>query len=166
MKPPAAAIAIFAAMREGGIPLCPIQRSAERHAVVSTFLTVSELLRNLYLPGTKAGAAMESVVLAAWISRGHAEGRPLTIAKLSHVSGLAPTTVRNKLKPLLAGKVVERRRDGTFAMCEARVNSPAIMRKVEKIVGMMVTAPRKIQDAANDDALGAPLDVLEAQGAP
>jgi DNA-binding transcriptional ArsR family regulator len=128
----------------------------------------SRLLHDLYLPGSAAGAAMESVHLAALVFQGHVENRPYTIAKLSYASGLAPTSVRNKLKALVEGGIVERRRDGTFAMCADRVNRPDIMRKVEKIVGTMVMTPRKIQDAANDDAmgLGAPGDVLEVQSAP
>jgi DNA-binding transcriptional ArsR family regulator len=153
-------------MRDEGIPLCPIERAAERHAVVTAWLTVSEMLHDLYLPGTPAGSAMESIHLAAWVFRGHVEGRPLTVAKMSHVSGLSPTTVRRKLKPLLDSKVVVRRRDGTYAMTEPRVNSPAVMAKVSKIVAVLFTSPKQIQAACNDDAMGTPRAVLEAPGAP
>jgi DNA-binding transcriptional ArsR family regulator len=94
--------------------------------VVSTFLQLARLLHDLYLPGRPSGSAMESVMIAAAIFLGYAEGRPFTVAKLAGYLGLAPTTVRNKLRPLLEGGVVERRRDGTNAMAQPRVNSPAI----------------------------------------
>jgi hypothetical protein len=140
-------------MRDEGIPLCPIERAAERHTMVSTFLDIAAKLHDLYLPDVEAGKALESVVLAAWVFRGHVEGRPLTIAKLAHVSGLSPTTVRRKLEPLITNAVVERRQDGTYAMCEPRVNNPAIMAKVSRIVASLVLAARTIEKATNADAL-------------
>jgi DNA-binding transcriptional ArsR family regulator len=124
-------------MRDGGIPLCAIERARERYTVVSTFLTLVRLLHDLYLPGRPPGSAIESVMIAAAIFLGHAEGKPFNVNKLALYLGLAPTTVRNKLKPLLAANVVERRSDGTYAMAEARVNAPGILRKVDHIVTVL-----------------------------
>jgi hypothetical protein len=91
-------------MRKEGIPLCAIKRARERHTVVSTFLQLARLLHDVYLPGRPSGSAMESVMIAAAIFLGHVEGRPFTVAKLAGYLGLAPTTVRNKLRPLLEGR--------------------------------------------------------------
>jgi DNA-binding IclR family transcriptional regulator len=81
------------------------------------------------------------------------EKRPLTVAKLAHVSGLSPTTVRRKLEPLIANGVVERRRDRTYAMALTWVNSKAIMDKVARIVAAFHVAPRHLEKATNLDAL-------------
>jgi DNA-binding transcriptional ArsR family regulator len=140
-------------MRAEGIPLCEIRRARERHTVVSTFLQLVRLLNNLYLPTVEPGAAMESVVIAAAIFLGHVEGRPFTVAKLAGYLGLAPTTVRRKLEPLLEAGVVVRRRDLTYAMAEPRVNSPEVMRKVDHIVATLFLASRNVQHATNLDAL-------------
>ena len=154
-------------MGDEGIPLCEIERSAERHAVVTTWLTISEMLHDLYLPGVPTGSAVEGVHLAAMIFQGHVEKRPFTLTKLALVSGLSPTTVRRKLEPLITGGVIERRRDRTYAVCEGRVNSPVIMTKVSRIVAVLHVAPRKLEHAINRDALvGTSANLDEAQGAP
>jgi hypothetical protein len=74
--------------------------------------------------------------------------------------------VRRKLEPLLEGKVAERRRDGTYAMCEARINSPITMAKVSRTVASLVLAGRAIEKATNQDALTGAMTrpVLEAAG--
>jgi DNA-binding transcriptional ArsR family regulator len=153
-------------MRDEGLPLCPISRATERYTVVHTFLQLVRLLHNLYLPNRPAGSSMESVAIAAAVFLGHVEGKPFTISKLSLFLGLAPTTVRRKLQPLIAGGVVERRRDGTYAMAEPRVNSPEVMAKVDRTVAVLFLSRRKIERATNQDALGATRDLEETQDAP
>jgi DNA-binding transcriptional ArsR family regulator len=73
------------------------------------------------------------VIIAATIFKGHAQGWPFTLTKLSHYLSLPRSTVRNKLKPLIAGGVVERQPDGTYVMCEQRANSDPVQGKVHRI---------------------------------
>jgi predicted transcriptional regulator len=62
----------------------------------------------LYLPGVPAASSIESVIIAATVFKGHVQGRPFTLTKLAHYLSLPRTTVRNKLKTLIAAGVVER----------------------------------------------------------
>ena len=67
-------------------------------------------------------------------------------------------------RKLIKDGVVERRRDGTYAMALPRVNSDAIMHKVNRIVSALHVVPKAIEAAANVEALNgtsaivAPLD--------
>jgi DNA-binding transcriptional ArsR family regulator len=136
---------------EGHLPLPPLRRSRERLAVVRTFLKLVDQLHDLYLDSTSHGLTLESVVIAATIFLGHVEGRPFNTSKLAHYTKLSRTTVRRKMQPLLKGKVVERRRDGTFAMCEPRANSDAVLVKVNRIINVLSNGVLEVQTASTVD---------------
>jgi DNA-binding transcriptional ArsR family regulator len=128
-----------------------LRRSRERLAVVDTFLKLVAGLHDLYLPGVPHGSSTESVVIAAAIFKGLVEGRPFNLSKLAHYLSLPRTTVRRKLKPLIAGKVVERRCDGTYAMCEQRANSDPVLRKVNRIINVLHDGVLGVQTASTVD---------------
>jgi DNA-binding IclR family transcriptional regulator len=89
------------------------------------------------LPGVSAASSLESVIIAATVFKGHAQGRPFTLTKLAHYLAMPRTTVRNNPKPLIAGGTVERQHDGTYVMCEPRANSDAVLTKVHRIIAAL-----------------------------
>jgi DNA-binding transcriptional ArsR family regulator len=80
-----------------------------------------------------------------------AQGRPFTLTKLGHYLSLPRSTVRNKLKPLIAGGVVERRRDGRYVVCEQRANSDAILVKVNRIINGLRNGVLEVEAASTAD---------------
>jgi hypothetical protein len=149
-------------MRDEGPPLPALQRAAVQLAVANTLLTLLERLHDLYLPGEPPGLlAIDRVILAATIAKGHVEGRPFIAAKLGHFLGIPRPTVLRKVEPLIAAGVVERKviergrgrqKDLCYVLCETRANSDVIVTEIGGITAALRLRMLEIDAASKFDA--------------